>query len=150
MGAVIRVDDRVVREALAIAPAKVVRGIEMSLRRSAVFGQRQYRINMPAGATGYMRRSATFHFSTRVSVKVEPTAEYADYVDTGTKPHWTSVKNLERWAKIKGLNPYAVQRGIAKHGTKAHPFQDKTASQVERFAGNDMTIQMAKTIKEIL
>ena len=51
-----------------------------------------------------------------------PVAKYALPVHEGSRPHWTSVKNLEGWAKRHGWNPYALQRHIAKHGTKPHPF----------------------------
>jgi len=48
--------------------------------------------------------------------------EYGLYLDTGTKPHWTSVRNLQTWANAKGINVYALQASIAKKGTKAHPW----------------------------
>jgi hypothetical protein len=51
-----------------------------------------------------------------------PRAKYALPVHEGSRPHWTSVKNLEGWAKRHGMNPYALQRSIAKKGTKANPF----------------------------
>ncbi|MDY6834154.1 MAG: hypothetical protein SVY53_05065 [Chloroflexota bacterium] len=52
--------------------------------------------------------------------KVGTHSKYAKPVEFGSKPHWTSVRNLEGWARRHHVNPYAVQRKIAKHGTPAH------------------------------
>ena len=81
---------------------------------------------------------------------VEPEAKYADYVEKGTKPHWTSVHNLERWANLKGINPYALQHSIATHGTKAHPFEEKVYRRAVEFATQDMQNQLNKTIRETI
>lgn len=57
--------------------------------------------------------------------QLKPIINYGVFVEEGTKPHWTSVKNLIPWAHRHGMNPYAVQRAIAKRGTKgAHMFQE--------------------------
>lgn len=70
---------------------------------------------------------------------------YAAAVHEGTKPHWTSVRNLEDWAKKKGINPYVVQRAIARRGTKAQPFMkeavEENGSALQRIA--DKKIQDA-------
>ena len=77
-------------------------------------------------------------------------AKYADYVEKGTKPHWTSVRNLESWARFRGINPYVLQRSIARKGTKAHPFEQRTAQRAIAFATKDMQQQLDKSMKEIL
>jgi len=51
-------------------------------------------------------------------VVVYNTKKYWLYIHDGTKPHWTSVKNVRKWAQRHGVNPYAVQRAIARKGTK--------------------------------
>ena len=43
---------------------------------------------------------------------------YAPYVEADTRPHWTSVKYLVDWAHRHNINPYALQRKIARYGTK--------------------------------
>ena len=48
-------------------------------------------------------------------------ANYAPYVEFGTRPHFPPVAALERWAKQKGLNPWVVAKSIAQKGTEAHP-----------------------------
>lgn len=49
--------------------------------------------------------------------------KYGDYIETGTKPHYAPMSALKKWAKRKGLNPWAVQQSIAKKGTKPHPWK---------------------------
>lgn len=146
----IQVDDKDLRQALSVAPERVISGMNTSLRRIAVFTQRAFREEEPVGATGQLRQSTNFHFNNRLSVRVEPEAKYADYVEKGTKPHWTSVRNLERWANLKGINPYALQHSIATHGTKAHPFEEKVYRRAVEFATQDMQNQLNKTIRETI
>jgi len=57
---------------------------------------------------------------------------YAINVEFGSKPHWTSVDNLKKWAKDKLGDEklaYALQRHIAMYGTKPHPFIRETLIQ---------------------
>lgn len=60
-------------------------------------------------------------------------ANYAEYLEAGTKPHKVSGKWFNVWASKKfGLHPadgraavsagWAVAKSIAKKGTKAHPY----------------------------
>lgn len=60
-------------------------------------------------------------------------ANYAEYLETGTKPHKVSGKWFNVWASKKfGLHPadgraavsagWAIAKSIAKKGTKAHPY----------------------------
>ncbi len=61
--------------------------------------------------------------------EIKPTAEYGDAAETGSKPHWISVKPgtpLEQWALFRGINPYALQHSIASKGTKPHPYIEPT------------------------
>lgn len=49
--------------------------------------------------------------------------KYGDYVETGTKPHYVPIAALKKWAKRKGLNPWAVQKSIGIKGTKPQPWK---------------------------
>lgn len=138
----IAIDDKKIRNAIARAPELCVDGLNLALRETVVASQRFYRENMPTGMTGYLRRSTTYSFMSRVTAKVEPTAHYADYVEYGTRPHWTSVHNIEAWARFRGINPYVLQHSIATHGTKAHPYQEKTFEQTKEFATRTYTKYM--------
>lgn len=145
-----KVDDKAVRKALSVAPRAIVEAINLSLRRTAVYTQRCFRQNMPAGTTGNLRRSVTYKFLNKVTVQVEPSAKYADYVEHGTRPHWTSVRNLERWANLKGINPYALQHSIAKHGTRPHPYLHKTTEQASSFLQHDLPFHINDVIERYL
>lgn len=146
----ITVDDSALRRALEVAPVRVMRDMNVSLRRTAVMTQRLFRTEMPVGATGSLRRGVQYNFSSLLSVAIYPTSRHAEYVEHGTKPHWTSVKNLERWAKMKGINPYAVQRGIARHGTRPQPFLHKVYEGAGAYGVKDMEMQINKTVNEVL
>lgn len=149
----IQVDDKQLRQALRIAPNRIVNAMHVSLNRSAVQTQRYFReeiTNNGSIHTGELRRSVHFHFLNKLNVVIEPEAKYADFVEKGTRPHWTSVRNLERWARFRGINPYVLQHSIARKGTKAHPFEKKVANKTIRFAQRDMQQQLNKTIKEVL
>ena len=53
---------------------------------------------------------------------VGPSLRYGLYVERGTRPHWPPIAPLRGWARRHGVNPFAVQRAIARRGTKARPF----------------------------
>ena len=72
--------------------------------------------------TNKLSRSVKVTFDEKKFIISLSFAEYGIYLEEGTKPHWTSVRNLQSWANAKGLNVYAVQRNIAKFGTKPHPW----------------------------
>ncbi len=46
--------------------------------------------------------------------------DYAPYVESGTPPHWTSWTNLNEWAYRHNTNVWALQRAIARRGTRGH------------------------------
>lgn len=54
--------------------------------------------------------------------EVGPSARHGIYVERGTRPHWPPVAALVGWARRHGVSPYAVQRAIARRGTRARPF----------------------------
>lgn len=64
----------------------------------------------------------------------------APYVEFGTKPHFPPLDKLQVWASRHGTTAYAVARGIAAHGTKAHHYLqgafDKNQQQIKDLIGN--------------
>ena len=50
------------------------------------------------------------------------TLGYARPVEFGSRPHWVSVRHLQAWADLKGINVYAVRWSIATKGTRPQPF----------------------------
>lgn len=87
-----------------------------------------------------------------LTAKIQPTARYADAVEKGSKPHWVSAKEgspLERWAELKGLNVYAVQRSIAKKGTKAHPYIEPTYREIEPIVPVKFGLAISAFVNEV-
>ena len=57
--------------------------------------------------------------------------EYAQVVEEGGRPHWTSWTNLNEWAYRHNTNVWAVTAGIAKHGTRAHHMFELSAAYIK-------------------
>jgi hypothetical protein len=150
LGLHIDVNAQNLRKAVSIAPERIVNAMHDSLARSAAYAQRMYTLRMPVGVTSNLRNSVQFKWNHKLSVTVGPTAKYAEYVEFGTRPHWTSVHNLEAWARLRGINPYALQRSIALHGTKPNPYNEWVAINTAKWATTDMSNTLKKTIKEII
>ena len=53
---------------------------------------------------------------------IEAREQYAPSVEYGTKPHFPPVGALKKWARKRGINPYALAVAISKRGTKPQPF----------------------------
>lgn len=127
-------DDKKVRAMLSIAPERVAQTVHSLLEKVGIMGMSEMRQQTGVGVTGDLRRGEHYFFSGSAEVTIEPTADYAQDVEKGTVPHWVSVAQgtpLYRWAMQKGINPYAVQKSIAKKGTKAHPFLQPTFDIIE-------------------
>lgn len=137
-------------QALDTAPGQIRGAIRLSLTRSAVFTQGLFIRNMPKGVTGGLRGSTAYQFKGDTEVTIEPTADRADYIEFGTRPHMPPVDSLRAWAASKGISPWAVARGIAKHGTPAKPFLERTQAEAVPFIWRDMSVTMDKTIQDIL
>lgn len=137
----VTVDDARVKAMLKSAPERLHSGVSRLIRAAAINVQREMRIEAPVGVDGVLRRSVDVKETPGSwEAEVSPTAKYADDIEDGRGPHWVSAKEgspLARWAKFRGLNPFAVQRSIAKKGTKANPFVErtymKTRDDQERF-----------------
>ena len=62
--------------------------------------------------------------------KVFDNVEYSQWVESGTEPHWTSWTNLNEWAYRHDMNVYALQRAIAKRGTRGHHMFQKGFDEI--------------------
>lgn len=72
---------------------------------------------------GRLRASIAFRFSEDgTEAEVYTDVNYAAYVEYGTRPHMPPVSAVAGWALRHGADPWAVAYGIAKHGTREHPF----------------------------
>ena len=132
----VRINDKKVKRMLAKSPAWVKAEIDDILDESADRSSREIRIQAPKAVTGLLKQTQVVRRPDRRTVFSK--ANYAKYVEFGTRPHWTSIDNLREWARQKGLNPRAVQIGIARRGTKANPFTktayDKVRPDIERIS----------------
>lgn len=135
----ITVQDQKVVAMLASAPTALSTRLRQVIERAAITVQREMIQEAPIAVTGDLRRSIHYEVAPSVfQAVIEPDIVYAGSVEAGGPPRWVSVKPgtpLEKWAKLKGLNPYAVQRSIARKGTQPHPFvkptYEKTKDEVE-------------------
>lgn len=128
----IRVDSQQVQEMLRLAPKRTTAKLTRILNLVAIETEREMRIKSPVH-DGELRRSVK-HQVTGLTATIGPTAKYANFVELGTRPHWTSARPgtpLYKWATDKGISPYAVQRSIARRGTKPHPFVAPTVKLME-------------------
>jgi HK97 gp10 family phage protein len=53
---------------------------------------------------------------------VGPTEPYGAPVEFGARPHFPPVGALERWARKRGINPWALAVAISRRGMKARPY----------------------------
>jgi hypothetical protein len=148
----ITIDTASLRRLLARAPEATSQRIRTLLEGAGITTQGIMRIKAPVGATGDLRRTVRYFFRQADTVAVEPAAGYAEPVEKGTRPHWTSAKEgtpLWRWARQKGIPVYAVQRSIAMKGTKPHPFMDATAMQAEPIIKRDFDAGISGLVEEL-
>lgn len=58
--------------------------------------------------------------------------KYAEYVDTGTRPHTPPMKPIKEWAEFRGLPWFPIWLSIVRRGTKAHPYLDRSIQETNR------------------
>jgi hypothetical protein len=87
----------------------------------------------------------------RLMGEVGPSVRYGLYVERGGRPHSPPVAALVGWARRHGVSPYAVQRGIARRGTRARPFLlpafTKNADKIVRLfarAGQQVVVTLGR------
>jgi hypothetical protein len=78
-----------------------------------------------------------------------PASRYAPYVEYGSSPHWTSVKNLQAWANLRGRNVYAVQWGIAQRGTRPQAFFWPAVERLRPEAAIAMSVGLSRAVQRL-
>ncbi|MCX6795807.1 MAG: hypothetical protein WCG01_02370 [bacterium] len=123
-----------IREVFRQFPSIADQEIQDGLERAGKLITRIEKEEVPIGVSGQLRQSIMMRLVPN-NVTIAPDKNYAIDVHEGTPPHYVSVKNprdpLRIWAIKKGINPYAVQRSIAKKGTKPNPFVERTVASAE-------------------
>ena len=130
----VKIDDRAFQTALKRAPDTIKQGTHSMLERAGIQTQGIMRRRVNVGVSGELRKSIRYTFENFLTISVYPAAKHAAPHEYGTRPHWVSVKRgtpLYQWSRMKGINPYAMQRAIAKKGTRPHPYLKRTLLDVD-------------------
>jgi hypothetical protein len=148
-----KIEDAKVRQLFERAPAAVTTRLKSLVEAAAIDVQREMRIAAPVAVTGQLRGSVRYVISpAQIQAVIKPEVEYAEDVEFGTKPHHVSVAQgtpLLAWAKLKGINPYALQKSIERKGTKKHPFVEPTYWKMKPVAQADITAGMSRLVEEL-
>lgn len=147
----IEIDSAQAQAMLRAAPGKIKSRLNRVLNVVSIETQREMRTKANVGVSGDLRRSIKYQV-TGLESRVGPTAASGPYVEKGTRPHWTSVKPetaLGKWAAAKGVNPYMLQRSIARKGTKAHPFVEPTYTLMEPRITRRFDSEIDKLVQEL-
>ena len=98
----------------------------------------------PEGATRKLKESFSFTWTAPHGGAVTSSADYAMYVQTGTKPHMPPSGALAAWAKYRGVPLWPVLLEIAEHGTKANPYMDRAQNEVRAMLSPGLRVWGAK------
>jgi Bacteriophage HK97-gp10, putative tail-component len=148
-----KIEDAKVRSLLQRAPQMVTTRLKRLVEAAAIDIQREMRIAAPVAVTGQLRGSIRYVVSPmQIRAVIKPEARYAEPVEFGSKPHYVSVAPgtpLLAWAKQKGINPYALQRSIARKGTKKHPFVEPTYRKMKPVVEADIARGLIRLVEEM-
>lgn len=121
------------------------------IRRAGPFVQRALSMNTPVGATGKARQSVIFEDGHRPDTGfvtyAAPASSYIGFANDGTRPHRPPFGPIALWAKRKGLPAGAVWRSIARKGTRAQKFVERTTEQVRSEAQRLMALGVSETLR---
>ena len=107
-----------------------------ALQESTLYTEANVEIRTPTGYSGYLKASISSQLLTELVGSmvgiVSTPAIYAPAAEKGSRPHFPPIEaltgkleSLDLWARQKGLNAFAVAKGIARKGTKGkHMFAE--------------------------
>lgn len=112
--------------------------------------------NAPVGVAGSLGQGLKGSIHDEIdplakTATIAPAADYALYVEKGTRPHMPPTDPdgaLAQWCEMKGLKVWAVAKSIAKKGTKAHPFVEPTYEAIEEPVMAIFQAGVAKYVEE--
>lgn len=145
-----KVDAENLRKALRVAPNHVKMNAHSLLERGGIMTQGIMKTKVKTGVSGELKKSIRYFFRDTMTVVIQPTAPHAAPHELGSKPHWVGVKKLQKWADLYSIPVYALQRSIAKKGTKKHPYLQRTLNEVDAKVLPDFIDGMNRTISKIL
>ena len=116
-----------------LTPQRANGPIGRFLDRGAIYIQSRAKENAPVD-TGRLRGSIGVESPSDRQRVIGGNTDYAEYVETGTRPHFPPPSALAGWAaRHGGGDPRALAFHIAKAGTKAHPYMKPAAESGESF-----------------
>lgn len=102
------------------------------LARSAFTIEGHAKVNASGNVfTGAGRASIEGHVDSPSRAHAGTNQRHMFFLHEGTRPHFPPIAAIAPWARAKGADPFLVARGIARHGTKAHPFLRDALRQSE-------------------
>ena len=129
-------------------PAVSEKYINLAISRSLVRVLGEEKVQAPFGVSGLLRDNwqvATGRFQGSLT-SMTP---YAIFVHEGTAPHMPPVDAITPWANKKGINPWALAKSIAKNGTKANPFLQRSVDNTEAAINTEFETAMQSTLTEV-
>lgn len=113
-----------------------------AINMAGPFVARELALRTPSGATGKARQSVIYEPPAIVGFGVitgfvgygVPASLYIGYVNDGTRPHWPPITPLTYWAaRVLGDAGagYAIAAHIAKYGTRAQKFVERTKREIK-------------------
>lgn len=117
------------REKFAQAPLIVGGELERATKQAGI-GIIKEEVQQAPHDSGKLQQSIIMEYEP-IEVSITPKSDYARYVVKGSEPHTPPLDALEGWARRHGIPAVVVQRAIAKKGTKANPFIQRTRDAVK-------------------
>jgi HK97 gp10 family phage protein len=132
-----KVDSKEAQQAFEIAPDVMERNLERFLSRGAQEVARAAKSFAPK-AFSTLTNSILASRVGPLHWRVSPGANYAPYVEGGTRPHFPPPVNLQPWVeRVLGLSgeearhrAFLIARAISRRGTRAQPYMRPAAEQM--------------------
>ncbi len=128
-------------------PKTTEKHVNTAINRSLVRIWAKEKVEAPVN-TGNLRDNWLLQVL-RFSGTLRSNAPYANAIEYGTRPHFVSAERLQGWARKRGLNPWAVSKSIAKKGTKANPFFQRSVAGAEVGVNAEFKKAIDDTLKEL-
>jgi hypothetical protein len=109
-------------------PVNFLNAVNTAIKKAIIFIEWEAKKNTPVWVSWTLRNAYRTKFSP-LKWELYNIEKYWLYVHEWTKPHWVWIKNIQKWADVKWINPYVLQRSIAKKWTKANKWMDKTYNE---------------------
>lgn len=131
----------------------VQRNMGIAIRNSVTIVLAAAQAGAPVGATTGLKNSISSQVDLTNLIGIVgldyPGSKYGIYVEKGTGPHFVPIAALQRWADQRGISPYAVQKAIARKGTKAQPFMKPAYDRNKTFIQRQFREALTGTIRSL-